>query len=351
MRFRKPHCHSCRLQRPSLARVVTKHYGVVGSDKWQAASFEHDQVCRMTSTASDIFWLGVHKTGTTFLQKSLALSRAPLEANRIGYIELEPFRKLYTRPLLYPDHPELPGPMGYTTEWLNGADPGSTQEPWRRLVFDENILSLVQNALSPTGLYPNAAPRARRIADHLQLVRPTLVLGLRNFADFLPSLYCEALKSTPFKRFRTFQTVPFQALSWSSLIDRLKAAFPGSEILIYCSETLQGNERALLEAVTGIEADAFTLLQGRERAGFSHDAVKAMHSLQKERKVQRQDVAALVQQYPREAGVPGFRPWSEKEGQQLARIYTEDLARIGSRTDLKLLAPDRPSQSDPAPSI
>ena len=275
---------------------------------------------------ADTFWMGAHKTGTTFLQKSLDLSQPALQAAGVQYIELGEFRRLYTRPLLNDGHPDP----------VDAAPTASG----RRLIFDENIIGLVQHALCSAGLYPKAARRALRVADHLGLVQPRIVLGLRGFRGFLPSLYCEALKSTEFSRFRKFCITPEQALSWDDLIGRLAAVFPHSEILIYTAEALRGREKALLSVVTGLTPEALSLLGQAERPGFSQKAVRALHELAKTRPVTRQDVIQQNQLHPRGAKTPGFDPWKPDEAARLDEIYAADLARLLQRPQVRFLDPE-----------
>lgn len=244
-------------------------------------------------------------------------------------MELLEFRRLFTRPLLHPGHPDAPAPPG-------PVDPALPH----RLIFDENILALVQHALGKSGLYPDAAKRARLVADHFGLRQPRLVLGLRKFSGFLPSLYCEALKSTPFRRFRAFQVTPPAHLSWDNLVGRLAEAFPGSEILVYSAEALRGRERALLSRITGVPAEAFTLQPGTERQGFSHKAVRSLHDLHKTRAITREDVAAHNRHYPRGPEAPGFDPWKPEETAELDRIYAADLARLARRPNVRFLDPE-----------
>lgn len=279
--------------------------------------------------STETLWLGVHKTGTTFLQKSLDLSQAELQAAGVHYMELSEFRRLFTRPLLHPDHPDAPAaPVKLR--------PGQSQN----LVFDENILALVQHALGKAGLYPDAARRARLVADHLGLKAPRLVLGLRKFSTFLPSLYCEALKSTPFRRFHAFCATPVEKMSWDNLVGRLAREFPQSEILVYTAEALRGHEKGLLSLVTGLPAEAFTLQPGTERQGFSHKAVRGLHDLQKIRAVTREDVQAYTRHFPRGPEAPAFDPWKPEERVELDRLYAADLARLAARPNLRLLDPE-----------
>jgi len=267
----------------------------------------------------DVLWLGLHKTGTTFLQKSLDRSQAALEQAGIAYVGLDEFRRRWTRPLLHKDHPEAPAP-------------GELQAGTRRwLAFDENILALVQHALTRQGLYPQGADRARILADHLRLRRPRIVLGLRGFAGLVPSLYCEALKSTPFKTFDRFLMQPVEEMSWLPLIEGLHASFPDSEMLLYRAEDLSGREARLLAEVTGLPETAFTLLDKPERLGFSHAAVTRLQEMAKGGPVSREDVRAVVRDLPRGQGQPGYAPWTPEDRAILEANYARDLAILRKR--------------------
>lgn len=263
---------------------------------------------------ADVLWLGLHKTGTTFLQKSLVRSEVALVLAGIAYVPLEDFRRRWTRPLLHRNHPEAPEP---------GVLPAGMT---RWLAFDENILALVQHAVTREGLYPQAGPRARIVADHLGLRRPRIVLGLRGCDGLVPSLYCEALKSTPFKTFEQFLLQPVEAMSWLPLIDQLRAEFPDSDMLLYRAEDLPGREARLLAEVTGLPESAFTLLDKPERLGFSHAAVTRLHEMAEHGPVSREDVRTIVRAHPRGPGLPGYSPWTPEDRAILQAGYARDLA-------------------------
>ncbi len=260
------------------------------------------------------------------MQKSLDLSQPQLQAQGIRYVELSEFRRLYTRPLLHDNHPEPVAASVYD-------GPGVVQ----RLIFDENIPALAQHALGPKRLYPHAAERALRLARHLNLRRPRLVLGVRSFASFLPSLYCETLKATPFQRFEAFCRTPLAGLSWSDLLARLAVAFPGSDLLVYTAEGLRGQEAQLLSEMTGLAPAAFTLLGGVERQGFSQAAITALETLQATRPVLRADVPEMNRRHPRGPGVAGYMPWTLAERASLDALYAADLARLRSQPGLRLI--------------
>ena len=280
----------------------------------------------------DILWLGVHKTGTTFLQKSLDRSQQALQAAGIGWTGLESFRAAWTRPLLHADHDVAPAPAETFPDCAH------------RLVFDENILALVQDAVTPAGLYPQGADRAQIVARHLGLRAPRLVLGLRGFAGYLPSLYCEMLKSTPFRPFRSFLRWPPEAMSWLPLIDRLRAAFPDSPMLLYRAEDLPGNEAPLLAAVTGLAPETVTLHEGTERPGFSQAAIDAITARAETAPMNPEAVKAMAAALPRGLDRPGFDPWDAREHALFRAIEARDLAVLRRRaeapgTGLRLFTP------------
>jgi hypothetical protein len=275
----------------------------------------------------DIYWLGVHKTGTTFLQACLEASREALERHNLTYEPLDTFRRTYTRPLL--DRPDALPPI------LTSA----TMSKARRLIFDENILGLVQDVATPEGLYPTGAWRADEMADRLDLENPRLVLGLRGFAGFLPSLYCEALKATPFQSFRKFLRTPPEHLSWQPLVANLLVAFPRTHLTIYTAETLLGQETALLSYLLDLPKPELTRADHSERRGFSQRAVEKMNEVHKARGIEIAEVKRLAEDYPRGPEMPGFDPWERDERDRLNALYTADLEALRTWPRVTLIDP------------
>ncbi|MCP1170385.1 hypothetical protein NHG85_17910 [Limimaricola sp. ASW11-118] len=271
---------------------------------------------------AEIYWLGVHKTGTTFLQACLDASRPALERHGIAYTPLDAFRAAHTRPLL--DRAEaLPPP----------SSPGEG----RRLIFDENILGLVQDVATPEGLYPAGAWRADEMADHLRLAAPQIILGLRGFADFLPSLYCESLKSVPFQGFEAFQRTPLEKLSWQPLVAGLQRAFRGATVTLYRAEDLRGHEIELLARLLDLPPEALHRADHDKRPGFSQRAIDMMIAEQAVQPVGPERAKQLAQAHPRKPGAPGFDPWSVEERAQLDVLYETDIAAFREWPGLRML--------------
>jgi hypothetical protein len=291
-----------------------------------------------------ILWLGAHKTGTTFLQKSLDLSQPALRAAGIFYMELDEFREKYGRPLLNAQA-DPPAPNEFTPEWASTT-----------LVFDENIPGYVQHALSQRGFYPDMIARSTTITDYLGLVPDEVVFGVRNYGGYLPSLYCETLKSTPFKTFdaylarafrsggrRPSRTRPvdeldgFDRMNWAALVHRLVEHYPSARVRVYFYEHLRGREAQLLSKVLGLPEERVTLLTTLERVGFSDEAVRQLHLLDEERKVTVADVRRTVRTYPTGPDQPTFSPFEDAEKAWLTKNYEEHAEELRSDTRVEII--------------
>jgi hypothetical protein len=295
-----------------------------------------------------ILWVGAHKTGTTFLQRCLDRSGDALRRGGVNYMTLDDFRRLYTRPLLDRDSEEAPGDPN---DLLRSA--ASTN-----LVFDENIPALVQHAVSRTGFYPDAVERLTRVLGHLGLSVDRVIVGVRSYDSFVPSMYIETLKSTPFKTFdrylahslapadpRVADVTPsanprlglYRRLNWYKYIRRLADAFAPADVDVYFHEDLRGRERELLAAVLGLPGEQFSLLEGEERRGFSGRAVAELHRRAAEGDVGRSDVRELTSKYPSGPENPTFYPWSDSEADALRDLYRTHSVEIGRDARLRTI--------------
>lgn len=293
--------------------------------------------------AGDILWLGAHKTGTTYLQSLLPRARSGLARAGLLYLGLEAFRSLYSGPILN-------GRAGEAAAPLPRGDTGAPHY----LIFDENIPALVQDVLSRHALYPDGAERALLLAQQAGIRPSRIVLGIRSFDSYLPSLYCEVLKSMPFLPFAAFDRTPLPALSWCNLIERLAAAFPDAPICVYRAEDLKGRESDLLAWVTGLTPDDFPddsqAGAGPVREGFSQEAVDRLHDLHRQGPVSRQDVDSCLQQHPRSPGSAPFRPWDAARQRDLQLAYALDLEAIGALDRVERWRWPRPAKQKAGPN-
>lgn len=289
-------------------------------------SLAHQSPPDRSSHQRDILWLGAHKTGTTSLQNLLTKSRAALADAKLLYIGMEALRSLYTRPLLY---------GGPTVDPIPPFPP----QQGRYLLFDENILGLVQDVVTRSCLYPDGAERAAKLATVLGLKSPDIVLGIRGFSGYLPSLYCETLKSMPFQPFEDFQVAPLTALSWADVIERLKSTFPHSRIRIYRAEDLRGRERDLLGWVTGIKVQEVPIISSLQREGFSQKAVDRLHQLHQSGPIDVAAFARCLREFPKISKSGAFSPWDTAKKRDLELVYDLDIETIKAQERVDFWAP------------
>lgn len=151
------------------------------------------------------------------------------------------------------------------------------------------------------------------------------MLGLRGFAGFLPSLYCETLKSTPF---RPFLRCPWERLSWQPLVAGLLRAFPDTTLTLYIAEGLRGAEPQLLSELLGLPADEIRRATGSERPGFSTRAIAEMEAAHIQGGLGPRQAKALAAAHPRGPGALGFDPWTPAERVELQERYAVDLETL-----------------------
>ncbi|WP_299658202.1 hypothetical protein [uncultured Tateyamaria sp.] len=279
------------------------------------------------SAARRVLWLGAHKTGTTFLQGILDASADALAQAGVAYMNLDTFRDKYTRPLLFDNFEEAPAPA---SEFPIGSS--------KTILFDENIPGLVQNAVSAdVGLYPQLEERVGAVVDHLDYTPDLILFGIRRLDGYLPSLYCETLKSTPFRPFLEFMEHVPKGLLWHPMLVRLARMYPGVPLVVYLAEELRGHERAFLSALTGVPVPALHIDNSRERPGFSQKAINRLKALSQTRPVVRQDVGQMIREFPKSADNPGFAPFGAQRQERFKTLYAQDRSLIQKDAQMDLL--------------
>lgn len=286
----------------------------------------------MQADRRDVLWLGAHKTGTTFLQRSLDQSQQTLRDHDVTYVELSEFRRSWTVPLLYQRSDAQPAPRGPF-----GSDARV------RLVFDENIPGLVWHSLRARGFYSDAERRTRTVANHLGLDVDEIVYGIRPYASWIPSMYCEFLKGRDFWTFdawmqRAFAgSEDFTRVDWPALVRRLGLEFPDARVRVYFADELRGQEAELLGRVLGVPAEYFTLLTSEERRGFSAKAIAWLHNMASEARVTEHDVRQATGKWPRSPDNPGFSPWPDAVQTLLDEQWQRHRTQLLSSSDVEVI--------------
>ncbi|MBC7132468.1 MAG: hypothetical protein H5U16_05115 [Roseovarius sp.] len=175
--------------------------------------------------------------------------------------------------------------------------------------------------------------------------RIALFLGLRNPAAFLPAM----LPDTPFRTLPEFlRGDDPMALRWSETVARLRAAFPGMGLTVWCNEDTPLIWGTILREMAGVPEDVplegeFALLDEiMTPAGLDrfHAFIESRPGLSEAHK--RRAVAAFLDKFAdpaameEEIAVPG---WDAALVERLGALYDADVAIIAGMEGVTFLAP------------
>lgn len=212
------------------------------------------------------------------------------------------------------------------------------------LISDEDLLGYSDDQLSPT-LYP--AFRGEHIIKALSQTAPLkLFLGIRSYDKILPSAYAQMLKTFPPEtewRARITQEVVRDLPSWSVLIDRLLAAFPGASLQVWKYEDYREHWQGILTVFAGRDVGAFPDLPPPERTTSpSDEAIKAAEQLDRGLSVsaRRAQVKRIYyEDLPVGSGRAPYRPYPDETVAILQDQYARDIQDIERKYSSLLIRP------------
>lgn len=181
--------------------------------------------------------LGAHKTATTHLQDSLALTERELRNNGIFYLPREKFRERIKKACVERKLKRLWLPF-LKRAYLSQLLMSGCKRHEKLIISEENILGNCAEAcaLDP---YCHTYPSFIRILSNL--APTTLYLSIRSFDKVFPGAYATGLRFVPqyaiSQRRRVLRQLEAGAMpSWIPLISRLRTQYPNADLKIWCQE-------------------------------------------------------------------------------------------------------------------
>ncbi len=290
--------------------------------------------------------LGAHKTATTYIQETLLLNRAESAAAGLAYWPLHQIRPLFrniVRDRMAQDKSRL-RQLAKITGKANQNDRARFNAlfvPGMDVTLsEENVLSDIEDCYRG-GLYPRANYGLSLLGD-LPGDRPLeIMLSVRSYAPFLSSIYAQSLRHggyAPWEKVaRLNQTCEGQ---WSILVDKIRAAAPNANILIWQYENFSKVEGDVLSRLSGLPAEQIQKpVQGDVLPSASGRAISEMMAaapdLDRTERVFK--MLALTAQYPRDRYPERFAPWTRAEETRLDAAYQQDIAELRGRSDVTFL--------------
>ncbi len=289
-----------------------------------------------------LFHLGAHCTDDGLLIRSILRNRGVL--SREGIMVPGPGRY---RELLGEVSTTLRGEAASAdTEAMLLDAIGDDSSAERLILSSENFICRVGKVLERRSFYPKMH-KAAWLAGCFPSHRAEFAIAIRNPATFLPDIIERAFRQAS-EREALLGEIDLNALLWSDVISRLRAAAPMSRIIVWCHEDTPFLWSQIQRELT--QHDPFTRLEGAldmaERI-ITPDGMKRLteflstHSDLTETRRRAAvgaflDAHAIEDKVATEIDLPG---WTDETIAALTDAYEEDLERISRIPGVVLLAP------------
>lgn len=280
--------------------------------------------------------LGVHKTATTHLQKTLALARERLAAEHgIDYLPMQEVRPVVHGLLHRRRWRYLAGGRFLQSE-LESALGRLRLGPPSVLVSEENLLGLVYHILVVPRPLPLLERRVRAVATLGRGADLTLFLSIRRFDEVYRGAYVTGLNYFRLDR-QLLEAARRAAASrpprWTDIIRRIQRAAPGARLRVWRQEDYARDAGTILAGVLGRPVDDLPRLPPPEGTVTPPAAVvEAIEDLHRTtpRDVRGNEWARRVDEVLRAppAGTERFSPFPPADVDRCAEAYAEDLAEM-----------------------
>ncbi|MEL7154548.1 MAG: hypothetical protein AAFN51_12300, partial [Pseudomonadota bacterium] len=275
-----------------------------------------------------VLHLGAHKTASTYLQARLAKSSNRLRQMQVGYVDLKTFREVVSRAggLRRCQHryamlsqrtlrAELSGLI--RRENILGAE--------RVVLSDENILGHLGDLSNAGKFYPTAGPRLRVVREALRDWDLEIVVSVRDYVTFLPSVWSHMVLRDGFRPFspqvaRSFLT---GGRGWAEVLQDLQRAAPGVPLHLWTFEEFAKLEADVLETLVGpVPRSAIDPVKRHAMPGLSGAAVERIEDLIRNGQMPSPDrVREISREFAKAKGHLPYIPWAEDVASGLGACY------------------------------
>lgn len=285
-----------------------------------------------------VLHIGAHKTATTYIQRRLAANEHILLPRGIAFVAPSEYRPallrarsdaLFLKDLrLAREHRQ----RKVLTGLLKAAEATNKR---RFVLSEENLLGTPERILSGDWFYDRAGHNLRHVLQVCER-RPVRVLfAIRNYADFFPSAYAEALKLNSFVPFdeKLRQFYLGMDRGWPDILAEIGTTLPpGSDLRIWQYEGMRRYEPGIMAAFTGTPtANELEALEDRPQQGGTKRAIAHLHRLSERGvRVTRHRARRVLRASPKKLGHAAFDPWTNTERAFLTDRYNRDVARIAA---------------------
>lgn len=275
----------------------------------------------MSSTI--LLHLGAHKTGTTYIQQTLAKNIPALRSQDVGFARLKRARSTVTKAV----NRRAPRLAANARELLDETAPKCSH----LILSDENLAGGLYQLFNGGRLYSNMEERLQYLRTEILREKTVRVFFcIRRFDEFIPSAHAEVIKHRPFFSLNDIAISDFDRVSWVPVLQSIANVFGAANVTAWDFSQFKTSPSAVCSLISGVDESVLTCEKGVVRKGFSQKTMDALEALRP--LVGDEDLKLLMGQlsnaFPSGGGEPSYQPLSADLRQRLADRYAQDLADL-----------------------
>jgi hypothetical protein len=297
----------------------------------------------MTSKSVAHLHVGIHKTGSTFLQRVFLQSLSGPRSGDIAYIPFSDVRSRIT-PAVLRAAKGIGGLGGAGLRDSQALLASTMARTGSIFLSDENLLGSLYRFSRVKGIYPDAQANLKAIASLLQRdVDIVIYLSIRNYSGWLESVYLQFLKKRKklisFEEFLELACV--ESISWYSLVCRLTEAIPLARFVLWRYEDFVDNNQKILDGIAIVLGDAklgMVDFEGNPSLSVvAYDALMAARAAGIRNEDARKLVKFVRKHFAVTSGYPKPQLFGKGDVDLLSKQYENDLALLCELTNVCFL--------------
>ena len=297
----------------------------------------------MTSKSVAHLHVGIHKTGSTFLQRVFLQSLSGPRSGDIAYIPFADVRSRIT-PAVLRAAKGIGGLGGAGLRDSQALLAASMARTGSIFLSDENLLGSLYRFSRVKGIYPDAQANLKAIASLLKRdVDIVIYLSIRNYSGWLESVYLQFLKKRKklisFEEFLELACV--ESISWYSLVCRLTEAIPLARFVLWRYEDFVDNNKKILDDIAIVLGDAklgMVDFEGNPSLSVvAYDALMAARAAGIRKEDARKLVKFVRKHFAVTSGYPKPQLFGKGDVDLLSKQYENDLALLCELTNVCFL--------------
>ena len=297
----------------------------------------------MTSKSVAHLHVGIHKTGSTFLQRVFLQSLSGPRSGDIAYIPFPDVRSRIT-PAVLRAAKGIGGLGGAGLRDSQALLASSMARTGSIFLSDENLLGSLYRFSRVKGIYPDAQANLKAIASLLKRdVDIVIYLSIRNYSGWLESVYLQFLKKRKkLISFEEFLELPcVESISWYSLVCRLTEAIPLARFVLWRYEDFVDNNQKILDGIASELGDAklgMVDFEGNPSLSVvAYDALMAARAAGIRNEDARKLVKFVRKHFAVTSGYPKPQLFGKGDVDLLSKQYENDLALLCELTNVCFL--------------